>query len=158
MIMSTPLTGANIIAIPELIEGALTIDERGEVGYVNAFSFADVKRFYWVTNHRAGFVRAWHAHRREAKYFLAAQGTVLVGAVEIDNWERPSKQQKVWRFVLSARRPSILSVPPGYANGFMSLTEDSKLLVFSSAMLEDSQADDVRYPPRYWDIWTATER
>jgi dTDP-4-dehydrorhamnose 3,5-epimerase len=144
--------------IPRLIAGDLAIDDRGEVGSVNEFHFEGVKRFYIVANHRQGFVRAWHAHRREAKYVLAVHGTAVVGAVQIDDWEHPSKTARVWRFVLSARKPAILYIPPGYANGFMSLTEDAQLIFFSTSPLDESRADDIRFDPRHWDIWMVEER
>lgn len=146
------------MGIPQLIEGGLAVDDRGEVGFVNDFNFAGVKRFYWVGNHGARFIRAWHAHRHEGKYITVVQGSALIGAVEIDNWDNPSKDKKVSRYVLSARKPSILYIPPGYANGFMSLTEDARLVIFSTSTLGESQHDDVRYPTRYWDIWTVSER
>lgn len=146
------------MATPQVLEGGLAVDDRGEVGFVNDFNFAGVKRFYWVTNHRSGFVRAWHAHQREAKYVMVVQGAALIGAVEIDDWDNPSKDGKVWRYVLSAHKPSILHIPAGYANGFMSLTEDTKLIFFSTSTLEESRDNDVRYPARYWDIWTVVER
>ena len=57
---------------PWLIEGGLAVDDRGIVSFVNDFDFAGVKRFYMVSNHKAGFVRAWHAHKHEAKYVMAA--------------------------------------------------------------------------------------
>lgn len=143
---------------PRLLLGDTAVDDRGEVGFVNDFDFSHVKRFYTVTNHGKGFVRAWHAHRREAKYVLVIRGTALVGAVAIDNWDAPSKQGKVWRYVLSAHKPAILYIPPGYANGFMSLTDDAKVIFFSTATTEESSNDDVRFPARYWDIWSVNER
>lgn len=146
------------MAAPQLLEGGLSVDDRGEVGFVNDFDFAAVKRFYLVTNHRTGFVRAWHAHRRESKYVMVVRGAALVGAVEIDNWETPSSETKVWRYVLSARKPAVLFIPAGYANGFMSLTDDTKLIFFSTAALAESRDDDVRYDARHWDIWTVVER
>ena len=93
---------------PELLQGGLAVDDRGEVAFVNEFAFADVKRFYTVSNHAVGFVRAWHAHRNEAKYVLAVSGALLVGCVEIDDWERPSRDLEVHRFVLSERDPAVL--------------------------------------------------
>jgi len=141
-----------------LQKGGLAADDRGEVAFVNGFDFAGVKRFYMVQNHHRGFVRAWHAHRREAKYVLVAKGAALVCAVKIDDWDRPSKQAQLHRHVLSERSPSVLFVPAGYANGFMSLTDDAKLLFFSTSKLEDSLGDDVRFDARYWDPWTVEER
>ena len=146
------------MAGPRLIEGGIGIDDRGAVGYVNGFDFAGVKRFYTVKNHHAGFVRAWHAHRREAKYVTAVSGVLLVGAVEIDDWEAPARDRRVWRYVITSGRPTVLYIPAGYANGFMSLTDDAVALFLSTATLDESRADDVRYPSRHWDIWRTEER
>jgi dTDP-4-dehydrorhamnose 3,5-epimerase len=143
---------------PRLIEGDLAVDDRGEVSFVNAFKLVGVKRFYLVSNHRAGFVRAWHAHKHEAKYVTVVNGAALFGAIRIDNWSNPSKRAPVSRFVMSAKSPSVLFIPPGYANGFMSLTEDCKVMFFSTATLEESKKDDIRYEARYWNIWKIVER
>jgi len=144
--------------VPYIIEGGLAVDDRGDLAFVNDFHFEGVKRFYMVSNHRAGFVRAWHAHRHEAKYVIAVQGAAIVAAVAIDNWEHPSKIAQVHRYVLSAQKPAVLYIPAGYANGFMSLTTDTKLIFFSTATLEESRSDDVRYDARYWDAWQVIER
>lgn len=143
---------------PRLIEGGLATDDRGTLSFVNDFDFAGVKRFYTVTNYVRGFVRAWHAHRREAKYVLVARGAAVVGAVKIDDWESPARDSEVHRYVLSAQKPSILFIPAGYANGFMTLTEGAALTFFSTSTLEESRGDDVRYDARYWDIWNVIER
>jgi len=141
-----------------LIEGGIAVDDRGTVSFVNDFNFAGVKRSYTVTNHKAGFVRAWHAHRHEAKYVTAVRGSAIVGAVKIDNWEKPSKDAPVNRYVLSDKKPSVLYIPAGYANGFMPLTRDAILVFYSTATVEESRNDDIRYPARYWDIWQVIER
>jgi len=143
---------------PEFIEGGIGIDDRGEVGFVNGFNFAGVKRFYTVRNHRLGFIRAWHAHRRESKYVSVVQGAAIVGAVKINDWDNPSRDLKANRFVLSAGKPSVLFIPNGYANGFMNLTEDAILVFFSTSALEESQGDDVRYDAYYWNPWQIIER
>ncbi|GMV37987.1 MAG: sugar epimerase [Fimbriimonadales bacterium] len=143
---------------PMLIEGGLAVDDRGSVAFVNDFGFLGVKRFYVVRNHQRGFVRAWHAHRREAKYVTVVSGSAVVGAVRIDDWDHPSPDLPVHRYVLSAQKPAVLYIPPGYANGFMSLTEDAVLVFYSTATVEESRVDDVRYDARLWDIWGVIER
>lgn len=140
------------------MQGGLAADDRGELCFVNDFNFADVKRFYSVKNHRQGFVRAWHAHRNEAKYVTVVEGAAIIAAVRIDDWDKPSKDLKVERRVLSAKKPSVLFIPAGYANGFMSLTEDARLMFFSTSTLADSLGDDIRYDSRYWDVWNIEER
>lgn len=143
---------------PYIIEGGLAVDDRGELAFVNGFSFDSVKRFYIVSNHKAGFVRAWHGHKKEAKYVIALSGAAVVGVIKVDNWEKPSLDLQAKRYVLSAKKPQILYIPQGYANGFMSLTADLKLIFFSTSSLEESANDDFRYDSRYWDIWNVVER
>lgn len=143
---------------PRLIEGGLSVDDRGSVAFVNSFAFDGVKRFYVVANHRAGFVRAWHGHKVESKYIMVVAGSAIVGAVRIDNWEHPSKDLPAHRHVLSAEKPAVLYIPSGYANGFMTLTADTKLIFFSTASVEDSRNDDIRYDAHYWDAWKIVER
>jgi dTDP-4-dehydrorhamnose 3,5-epimerase len=143
---------------PSLTQGNIGIDDRGSVSFVNDFRFEGVKRFYLVTNHRAGFVRAWHAHRKESKYVTVVQGAAVVAAVAIDDWETPSGDVKVHRHVLSATKPAVLLIPAGYANGFMSLTDDARLMFFSTSSLEESRGDDIRYDARYWNPWEVAER
>jgi len=143
---------------PTLLNGGLAVDDRGQVSFVNDFDFKGVKRFYMVGNHKAGFVRAWHAHKKEAKYVLVVKGAAVVGTVEIDDWDKPSKDLEVKRFVLSEKKPTVLYIPEGYANGFMSLTKDAQLIFFSTSSLDESLGDDFRYDSHHWDIWSVEER
>jgi len=142
----------------KLYQGGLAVDDRGEVGFVNDFSFKGVKRFYSVSNHKSGFIRAWHAHKKEAKYVMVISGAAIVAAVKIDDWDRPSKELKMERYVLSAVKPSVLLIPDGYANGFKTLQENTKLMFFSTSTLQESQGDDFRYDAYYWDPWAVEER
>lgn len=143
---------------PRLIAGGISFDDRGSVRHVNAFDFAGVKRFYIVENHRAGLVRAWHGHEREAKYAVALVGSWLVAAVSVRDMQDPNPAAPVARYALSAESPAALFIPAGYANGSMSLTEGAKLAFFSTATLEESRADDVRFPARFWNPWEVEER
>lgn len=143
---------------PVLLEGGLGVDDRGQVAFVNGFGFEGVKRFYMVSNHRQGFIRAWHGHKHEAKYVSVVQGSALVCAVKVDDWEHPSVEAQIHRHVLSAQKPSVLFIPAGFANGFMSLTEDAKLMFFSTSTVEESRNDDIRFESRHWDPWQIVER
>ncbi len=143
---------------PTLIEGGIAVDDRGSLSFVNPFDFVGVKRFYAITNHRQGFVRAWHGHKKEAKFVYVASGAAIVAAVKIDDWTKPSKDLPVKRYVLSANKPSLLHIPAGYANGFMNLTEDARLFYFSTTTIEESKGDDYRFDSRLWDCWQVVER
>jgi dTDP-4-dehydrorhamnose 3,5-epimerase len=143
---------------PRIIPGDLFVDDRGEIGSVNDFRFPDVKRFYTISNHRSGFIRAWHGHRVETKYVTVTHGAALIAVVKIDNWEAPSRELPIFRAILSAHKPSIIVIPAGHANGFLSLSDGARLIVFSTATLEESRNDDYRFDARYWDPWTIDDR
>jgi len=143
---------------PYLIKGTRFIDDRGSVNFVNDFDFRGVKRHYLVKNFRKGFVRAWHGHQFEAKYVTIVHGAAIVGAVPVDNWVTPDTTVQPSRYVLSAEQPTILYIPAGYANGWMSLTDEATLAVYSTTTAVESKGDDFRFPARTWDIWTVEER
>ena len=148
----------NDIQNPFLFEGGLSVDDRGEVGYVNEFDMNSVRRFYSVCNHRAGMVRAWHAHKKEKKFVTVLNGAAIIAAVCIDNWQKPSKDLHIYRYVLSAKKPTVLFIPNGYANGSMTLIEDTKLIFFSTSTLEESEDDDIRFEADYWKLGVNIER
>jgi dTDP-4-dehydrorhamnose 3,5-epimerase len=52
----------------------------------------------------------------------------------------------------------VLYIPAGYANGFMSLTDHAKAIFYSTATLEESLNDDIRFEARTWDPWSIQER
>jgi len=141
-----------------LFDGGVAVDDRGSVSFVNDFDFKGVKRFYIVTNHQQGFIRAWHGHRKEGKYVFVSQGSALVCAVKVDDWNNPSTNLPVERFVLSAARPTVLFIPAGYANGFMSLSADAQLIFFSTSTVEESRGDDIRFEAHFWNPWQIIER
>lgn len=136
-----------------LIEGDSVVDERGVVSFINDFNFKGVKRFYAVSNHQVGFIRGWHGHRIEAKYVTVLKGVAVIGIVKIDDWIKPSRGLPTQRFILSSSKPSVVYIPEGYANGSMTLKEETILIYFSTVSLKDSVADEVRFEPYYWNIW-----
>ncbi len=138
---------------PEILVGDIFKDFRGEVGFVNSFDFKNVKRFYTLKNTKKNEVRAWHGHKNEAKYVHILTGKVLFGAVGIDNWIKPSKKLQIYKFTINGKKPSILYIPPGFANGFQSLTKNAKLIIFSTSSLNESLKDDIKFDKNYWNIW-----
>jgi len=143
---------------PFIINGDLSVDDRGELAFVNQFNMKSVKRFYMVSNHKQGFIRAWHAHKNESKYVFIVDGSALISTVQIDDWVNPSSDLTVEKFVLSAKKPSVLYIPSGYANGFKTLSIDTKLIFFSTSTLKDSIVDDYRFDAYKWDPWGIVER
>lgn len=129
-----------------LIIGNSHIDERGTLRFINDFNLAGIKRFYQVENHRVGFIRAWHGHKKERKYMYVASGSAYVGVVDL-------KTEEIQKFVLSAEKPCILEIPGNTAHGFMNLSENTKIIFFSTATLKKSKKDDLRFPWDKWNIW-----
>jgi len=140
------------MAMPEMMKGGIAVDDRGSVRFVNDFNFSGVKRFYQVENHRRGFIRAWHCHRKEGKYVYVPKGSALVGAAPLKD-DSTLDCANGRKFVMSSSSPSALFIPPNYGNGFMSLEEGTILMFFSTSTLEESKGDDIRLPFDAWDIW-----
>lgn len=141
-----------------LIAGGRATDDRGTLKFINDFDVSHARRFYVVTNHRQGFIRAWHGHEREGKYVTVLQGAAIVAAVRVTDWKNPDPGAKVNRYVLSEGNPSVLFIPPGYANGAMTLTDDAIIQYFSTSTLEESKGDDIRFPANFWNAWSIEER
>jgi dTDP-4-dehydrorhamnose 3,5-epimerase len=83
-----------------------------------------------------------------------------VCAVHVDRPDAPNKENKVHRFVLSEKQPSILFIPKEYANGIKALEPNTRILFFSDTSLEKSKNDDYRIPYDYWgkNIWVVDNR
>ncbi len=143
----------------KIFEGAISTDQRGKLSYVNSFSFTGVKRFYTIENIDTKIKRAFHGHLRENKYFFVARGKFLLCAVKIDNLKQPSKSNVAEKFILSSGDPKVVFIPRGYANGIKALDDNSLMIVFSTASLEESKQDDYRFPPDYWgeEVWKEDE-
>jgi len=141
-----------------LIQGKNYVDDRGSLLFVNELDLSSYRRFYVIENHSRNFIRAWHGHMRERKVFVPIEGSFLVGIVPLTSVDNPEKNVEVRRTVLTAGNPMALVIPAGHANGLMGLSENAKLLVFSSSTTAESQDDDFRYPYDYWDIWTIENR
>lgn len=118
--------------------------KEGSIQFFNDFNFADIKRFYQISA-KKGQVRAWHGHKKEGKYVYVISGTINLGWVSMKT-ENSANQ------VLSASKPQIQFIPPGYYNGFKALT-NAKVIFFSTTSLEDSLDDDFREPAEKWCIW-----
>ena len=139
--------------IPKLIKGDAVYDNRGSLEFINDLDLINTKRFYIVENFQKNFIRAWHAHKKEEKIIICIQGSAQISAVRVDNFDKPSKEIIVNNFYLSEKKTECIFIPHGFANGFMSLKDNTKLLIFSNSTLKESTNDDFRYPYDYWNCW-----
>jgi dTDP-4-dehydrorhamnose 3,5-epimerase-like enzyme len=157
-----------MVSKPHIKVGKASIDDRGKVSYVNAFDplVLGIRRVYTVENHRQGFIRAWHGHEHEDKWVTVVTGAALICAAVLvrEDTDRYgicgqwSPSSATHRMVVSASEPAFVHIPAGHANGFMSLTQDAKLMFFSNKPLEDAAGDDIRLPWDYWNLWEIEQR
>ena len=153
-------TGMKNIDKPEQIKGDVACDDRGTLRFVNDFNFNQVNRFYQVENNSTQIIRAWHGHKKEAKYVYVVHGSIILGAVKLTNYQKPKKKVPVERLVLAANKPQIVFIPKGYANGFRALETGTIVIFYSTSTLEESRGDDYRFPYDYWgeEIWQVENR
>lgn len=147
-------------SIMKITEGGISVDDRGTVKFVNDFNFPKIKRFYQVENFSKNTIRAFHGHKNEEKYVYVTNGSLLICLVKINDFRNPSKKTPVERYILSSKKPTILQIPKGYANGFKALENNTNVIFFSTSTLESSLKDDFRYPYDYWgkDVWKIQNR
>ena len=127
-------------------------DARGHLWYNNSVHLNEFKRFYIIENSPNLPMRAWHGHKFEAKGFVCVQGSVRIGGVKVSDWSLPERSAEVFSADLHAGSLDFVYLPPGYANAILGLSPESRVMVFSSSTLEESQADDYRFPAETWNL------
>jgi dTDP-4-dehydrorhamnose 3,5-epimerase-like enzyme len=133
---------------PKIIAGACHKDSRGSLFYNNDFDASAVKKIYVIENVNTAFVRAWHGHQIEQRWFSAIAGSFSIELIALDCWDRPSKNLEKIRFRLHSTTLDVLHIPPGYVSSIQSLEEGSKLLVmanYSMGELDDEYRFEVGY-------------
>ena len=83
---------------------------------------------------------------------LCFLGSFLVGLVKPDNWKNPSKDLKVETIILNELESKILHIPPGYANGIVTLEVGSKLLIFSDFDIKKAASDNIKFDINTWQL------
>lgn len=133
---------------PTVIDIPLHVDDRGTVyGAFDNLDKAGIKRTYVIRNWQIGTIRAWHGHKKAGTYLHVIKGAAKIAAVKIDkrNHELFDFQEDFYKIAtLSAAKPQLFYVPPGWYNGTMTLTEDTRILVYSTLTLDEVKSDDIR--------------
>lgn len=145
---------------PFSYESKVSSDDRGTfvpfLQNANALEFAPeiaVKRVYYVYNYGAGIIRGFHFHEKEWKIFCIVNGAAKFVALD------PEHPDDSHTFISSARKANVIVVPPGYANGWISLEPHTILVCGSTASFEESINDDKRMDPyKFGDVWTIKPR
>ena len=143
---------------PKIVIGNRIFDNRGSVRFNNNLVFKKVKRFYTVHNYEKNFIRAWHGHFKEEKFIGCIKGTFQISAVKIDKKKNPNKKNKVFSFIINQSNSNFVHIPKGFANGSMSLEDNSELLIFSTSTVQESLRDDFRYDYLHWNPWKINQR
>jgi len=138
---------------PFIIKGRNYTDERGELEFFNEFDMSPIKRVYFTTHFDIEVIRAWQGHTIESRWFRCVNGGFNVKLVEIDNWENPSDDLKVFEYELTAEKQEILYIPNGYVNGFKALKADSKLMIMSNYGFNEIENDQIRFDQNNWTEW-----
>ena len=151
------MTPEEISEEPRMIEGSAAYDDRGSVIFFNQFNMQGIKRCYQVENISKEVIRAFHGHLQEEKYIYVTKGCakIVCAKIEAGNMLAPP-----YLFLLNSKKPVILKIPKGYANGLKSLEENTAVIFLSTSTLEESKQDDLRFAWNYFgnDIWETKNR
>lgn len=139
---------------PTIMDIELHQDDRGSVYCaLDGMDVFKIKRTYVVESHNKGMVRAWHGHKKAETYVHVIDGVVKLAAMDMGNLK------DVTVATLSARKPQIFYVPAGYYNGAYSLTDNTKILVYSTLSFHEVVNDNER---AFWtinkEIWRVDNR
>ena len=145
---------------PHVYESKVSTDDRGTfVPWLQGaedLEFAPgkkVKRVYYVYNYGAGVVRGFHFHQQEWKIFTICAGAAKFVAIN------PDDPTDIHTFISSPRKQNVIIVPPGYANGWVSLEPNTILICGSTASFDESINDDKRMDPyTFGDVWAVKGR
>lgn len=129
---------------PQIIEGNIHSDQRGDLRYNNAFDATEVKRIYIIENKDTSLIRGWQGHKIEQRWFSALSGNFEIKLIEIDDWQNPSQELKPYVFLLDSNNLKVLHIPAGYVSSIKALDDNSKLLVMADYKIGEIQ-DEYRY-------------
>lgn len=139
---------------PSILQRALHTDDRGFVySALDQMDSLNIKRTYVVENISRGQVRAWHGHKEADTYMHVIRGVAKLAALNMDDG-------RLYAMTLSEKNPQVLFIPGGWYNGAVSLTDGTKIIVFSTLTLDEVKNDDYRQPWDYAgkDIWKIENR
>ncbi|MFL9835651.1 WxcM-like domain-containing protein [Chryseobacterium terrae] len=132
------------------ITGSRHQDERGIITYNNDFDASQIKRIYTIENHSIEFVRGWQGHKIEQRWFAAMKGSFDISVIKIDDFEQPSKDLTIQKYLLTDDVLTYLHVPSGCITAIQAKEDGSKLLVLADYGLGEIN-DEYRFDLDYFD-------
>lgn len=139
---------------PKIYLGKTFKDERGTITFSNDFDLSPIKRFYTIIHHNKRIVRAWQGHQKESKWFCCISGSFVIAWKKIDDFLNPNDLPTAEYTILRSDEPSVLFIPPGYANGLKALIDNSEIMVFSDFYLGESLDEKIRFDKDLWLDWS----
>ncbi len=127
-----------------IFEGKSHQDERGIITYNNDFDASIIRRIYTIENKSIDFIRGWQGHKIEQRWFAAVKGCFEISVIEVDDFDHPSKEVEIRKYLLKDETLTYLHVKAGYVTAIQALQENSKLLVLADYALGEVQ-DEYRY-------------
>ena len=116
-----------------------------------------ISRIYITENFSKGVIRGFHKHFKEWKCFFVPKGAAKF--VLVDDRKDSETYKQIDKYILSPNHPSVLIIPTGIYNGWMSLNDKTFLIGISSESFDREKPDDERLPPdTYGDVWTVKGR
>lgn len=131
------------------IVGSRHQDERGIITYNNDFDASQIKRIYTIKNHSTEFIRGWQGHKVEQRWFACMKGSFKISVIRIDDFENPSKDLTIQKYILNEEVLTYLHVPSGCITAIQSKEKGSKLLVLADYGLGEI-SDEYRYSLDYF--------
>jgi dTDP-4-dehydrorhamnose 3,5-epimerase-like enzyme len=148
------IEGVRVISVPTFV------DDRGFINQIIQTAdgfFPKLERLYFVGNFGKGIIRGFHKHEKEWKCFFVTKGAAKFVLVKEKSAAR--NDVEIETYTITSKHPSILVVPPGIHNGWMSLEEETTVLGISNFTIDETKKDDSRVDPYFWgDVWTVKSR
>lgn len=132
-----------------LLNGNFHRDERGIITFNNDFDPSEVKRIYTIENLSTDFVRGWQGHQIEQRWFACVAGEFEISVIKIDDFENPSKDLMILKYILQDKTLTFLHVPAGCVTAIQAKKDGSKLLVLADYGFGEIQ-DEYRFPLDYF--------
>lgn len=121
----------------------------------------EIKRTYVVENFSKGMVRAWHCHLKGDTYLHVINGAAKVAALKYseDGIRSGLHSGEPQVSVITARKPQLFYIPRGFYNGACSLTDNTRIIVYSTLSFDEVADDDFRLTSEvYKEIWETKSR
>ena len=136
------------------------VDDRGYLIEIARATDPFLRKFgqvYLVGNFAKGTVRAFHKHEALWDLFFINHGAAKF--VLVDDRVVSPTYKEMNTFVVSARNPTLIVVPPDVFHGWMSLEDDTQMISTATKVYCRERPDEVRVPPEsFGDVWTVKGR